>query len=203
MLDGVLPTDEHQLGTIKEESVLLTRLIADLRDLSLAEAGQLKLGKSTIHLGTLACRKLEQFRSLAEARGITLRCHDPGTLPAISGDWVRLEQVLSNLLSNALRHTPDSGTVEVHLGEGELNDQPAVSVSISDTGEGIAPEDLKHIFDRFYRVEDSRSRDDGGAGLGLAIVKQMVTAHDGRVSVQSTPGKGTTFTVTLPVGNNA
>lgn len=199
MLDGVLPTDEQQLGTIKEESVLLTRLIADLRDLSLAEAGQLKLGLSTIHLGSLSCRKLEQFRSLAETRSITLKCHDPGNLPPISGDWVRLEQVFSNLLSNALRHTPDGGSVEVSLSETSLEGSPAISVGVSDTGEGIAPEELEHIFDRFYRGEDARSRNDGGAGLGLAIVKQMVTAHHGWVSVQSVPGQGTTFTVTLPV----
>ncbi|ADJ25591.1 integral membrane sensor signal transduction histidine kinase [Dehalogenimonas lykanthroporepellens BL-DC-9] len=198
MMDGVLPTDEQQLGTIKEESLLLTRLIADLRDLSLAEAGQLKLDKSVIDLGDLVCRKLEQFRLLAETRNIRLECHNPGGLPSVNGDWVRLEQVLANLLSNALRHTPAGGEVSVRLTEASLDGSPAVAVAVSDTGEGMTPEDLKHIFDRFYRVEDSRSRDEGGAGLGLAIVKQMVTAHSGRVSVESAPGRGTTFTVTLP-----
>ena len=198
MIDGVLPTDERQLGTIKEESLLLTRLIADLRDLSLAEAGRLKLDKSVIDLGDLACRKLEQFRPLAETKGIGFRCQNPGNLPPVTGDWVRLEQVLANLLSNALRHTPEGGSVEISLNETSLNGSPAVAVAVSDTGEGMASEELAHIFDRFYRVEDSRSRDEGGAGLGLAIVKQMVDAHGGRVSVDSAPGRGTTFTVTLP-----
>ncbi|MGI2336551.1 MAG: ATP-binding protein [Dehalogenimonas sp.] len=198
MIDGVLPTDERQLGIIKEESVLLTRLIADLRDLSMAEAGQLKLDLSPIDLGDLACRKMDQFRPLAEAKEITLHCQNPGQLPPISGDWVRLEQVLANLLSNALRHTPDGGRISLELAPGQLGNHPAVTISLSDTGEGMNPEALNHIFDRFYRVEDSRSRLEGGAGLGLSIVKQMVLAHGGKVSVQSQPNKGTMFTIILP-----
>ncbi|AKG53215.1 hypothetical protein DGWBC_0535 [Dehalogenimonas sp. WBC-2] len=198
MKEGVLPADERQLSIIKEESVLLTRLISDLRDLSLAEAGKLKLDVSSIDLADLTRRKLDQFRPLADAKGVTLSLDAQVNLPPVSADWVRLEQILTNLLSNALRHTPEGGNIIVSLSTDELGGKLAVTAAVADTGEGIAADDLAHIFDRFYRVEDSRSRIEGGAGLGLAIVKQMVIAHGGQINVQSQPGQGTTFIITLP-----
>ncbi len=199
MIDGVLPTDERQLKIIKSETVVLTRLISDLRDLSLAEAGKLKLELSTIDWADLVRRKLDQFRPLAEAKNIVLAFDAPEGLPPVAADWVRLEQVFANLLSNALRHTPEGGTIAVSLRSTELDGRPAVTAAVADTGEGMAAETLEHIFDRFYRVESSRARTEGnGAGLGLAIVKQMVTAHGGQVRVESEPGKGSTFYVTLP-----
>jgi signal transduction histidine kinase len=202
MLDGVLPTEERQLNLIKEETVLLTRLISDLRDLSLAEAGKLHLDLSPIDWADLARRKLDQFRPLAEAKGVKLSVEVGDNLPHVPADWVRLEQILANLLSNALRHTPEGGRVAVSLSKSELDGKPAVTAAVSDTGEGIAADELDHIFDRFYRVEDSRARSEGnGAGLGLAIVKQMVTAHGGKVRVESEPGHGTTFYVILPAAD--
>ncbi len=199
MMDGVMPFDEHQLKVIKGETVVLTRLISDLRDLSLAEAGKLKLELSTIDWADLIQRKLDQFRPLAEAKNITLAFDSMENLPPVSADWVRLEQVLANLLSNALRHTPDGGRITVTLRSSELEGKPAVTAAVADTGEGMAATQLAHIFDRFYRIEDSRTRVEGnGAGLGLAIVKQMVTAHGGKVDVESEPGRGSTFYVTLP-----
>ncbi len=116
-------------------------------------------------------------------------------LPQIQADARRIDQVLTNLLSNALRHTPAGGRIVVAI----RSDTEELTFTVADNGEGIPAEHLPYIFDRFYRVADSRSRREGGAGLGLAIVKQMVEAHGGRVSVQSTPGQGTTFTVSLPV----
>lgn len=200
MIDGVLPTDERQLGIIKGESALLTRLIADLRDLSLAEAGRLKLDISSIDLGDMVHRKLEQFRPLADAKNIGLNFHNPGELPTVPGDWVRLEQVLANLISNALRHTPEGGSINITLGSSASDTGRMVDIKVADSGEGIAPDELPHIFDRFYRIEDSRAHAEGsGAGLGLAIVKQMVEAHHGQVEVTSAPGQGTTFTISLPV----
>ncbi len=199
MMDGVLPTDENQLKIIKGETVVLTRLISDLRDLSLAEAGKLKLELSVIDWADLIKRKLDQFRPLAEAKRIVLDFKGIDGLPPVSADWLRMEQVLANLLSNAIRHTAEGGRVTVYLSDTKLNGEPAVTAAIADTGEGIAPDKLEHIFDRFYRIEDSRARTEGnGAGLGLAIVKQMVAAHGGEVRVESKPGEGTTFFVTLP-----
>ena len=113
-----------------------------------------------------------------------------------------MEQVIANLLSNAIRHTPEGGLVTVSLKPDQTGlkiGQPALMVSVSDTGEGIPAEHIPHLFERFYRVENSRSRKDGGAGLGLAIVKQMVIAHGGQVWVESQPGTGSTFFIALPL----
>jgi two-component system sensor histidine kinase BaeS len=117
-----------------------------------------------------------------------------GDVPEVEGDAGRLAQVLRNLLSNALRHTPAGGRVAVLVDRQDA----WVRLQVADTGSGIAPEDLPHVFDRFYRGDRSRSRAGGGAGLGLAITRQIVTAHGGRIEVASPPGAGTTFTVTLP-----
>ena len=199
MIDGVLPIDERQLKTIKGETVVLTRLINDLRDLSLAEAGKLTLEKSNIDLVDLIQWKLEQFKPLADAKSVTLIFNGAKGLPPVSADWVRMEQVLANLLSNAIRHTSEGGRVTVSLSDATLNGKPAVTAAVTDTGEGIAADQLEHIFDRFYRIENSRARNEGnGAGLGLAIVKQMVTAHGGEVRVESKPDEGSTFFITLP-----
>ena len=199
MIDGVLPTDERQLQIIKGETVVLTRLINDLRDLSLAEAGRLKLEKSVIDWADLIQWKLEQFRPIADAKGVTLTFDGVAGLPPVSADWVRMEQVLANLLSNAIRHTPEGGKVTVYLSDSKLDGKPAITAAVADTGEGIPADKLEHIFDRFYRIEDSRARTEGnGAGLGLAIVKQMVAAHGGEVRVESKPGEGSSFFITLP-----
>jgi two-component system OmpR family sensor kinase/two-component system sensor histidine kinase BaeS len=195
ILDGVFPADKEHLDTIREQSRLLTHLAADLREISLAESGQLQLQKSEIDIKELAGKKIDQFESLAAQKNIRLTLTAADNLPQIQADARRIDQVLTNLLSNALRHTPAGGRIEVAI----RNDTEELTITVADNGEGIPAEHLPYIFDRFYRVADSRSRREGGAGLGLAIVKQMVEAHGGRVSVQSTPGQGTTFTVSLPV----
>ena len=118
-------------------------------------------------------------------------------LPSINVDADRIRQVIGNLLSNALRHTPSGGQVTVRVAQG-AKDHSSIKVDVIDTGSGIAPEDLPHVFDRFYRADKSRSRSSGGSGIGLAIVKQLVEAHSGQVGVESQPGKGTAFSFTLP-----
>jgi two-component system, OmpR family, sensor histidine kinase BaeS len=199
MIDGVLPTDESQLKIIRGESLVLARLISDLRDLSLAEAGKLKLELSVIDWADLINSKLNQLRPLAEAKGIGLEFKGADGSPRVFADWLRMEQVLANLLSNAIRHTPGGGKITVSLSGSNLDGKPAVTTAVSDTGEGIPADKLEHIFDRFYRIEDSRARSEGtGAGLGLAIVKQMMAAHGGEVRVESRPGEGSTFFITLP-----
>jgi len=200
--DGVFQADKPRLDSIKEQTDLLTHLVNDLRDLSLAESGQLKLERQPADLAALAQRKIDQFQLKAKEKNLRLALEAPSGLPEVKMDSKRIEQVLGNLLSNAIRHTPEGGqiSVKLKLEEGVLkNVQSRLVVSVTDTGEGIPPEHLPHVFERFYRVETSRSRSEGGAGLGLAIVKQMVQAHGGEVRVESQPGKGSTFYISLPV----
>jgi len=194
MLDGVFPADAQHLAPIKEQTAMLTRLIGDLRDVSLAESGQLKLEMAPENVADLARRTVEQTLPGATQRGLRLTFAAEDNVPPINLDRMRMEQVVGNLLTNALRHTPSGGAVSVSVkrsGQGVL-------IAVADTGEGIAPEHLPHIFERFYRASDARARSDGGTGLGLAIVKHLVQAHGGRVWAESTPGQGSTFFVQLP-----
>jgi signal transduction histidine kinase len=139
---------------------------------------------------------IELFTPMAEDDAITLQAQLATTLPAVPVDAVRLRQVLHNLLANALRHTPAGGTVTV----ASAATAAALTITIRDSGEGIAPEHLPHLFDRFYRADRARARDTGGAGLGLAIVRAIVQAHGGTVTAHSAGmGQGSTFVVTLPL----
>jgi two-component system, OmpR family, sensor histidine kinase BaeS len=145
-------------------------------------------------LGALVRSAVATFGPTAEDVGVGLSDAIPSDPVEVLGDADRMAQVLRNLLSNALRHTPSSGQVTVAV----KADDAQVTLEVADTGSGIAPEDLPHVFDRFYRGEKSRSRRGGGAGLGLAITRQLVLAHNGDIQVESELDKGTTFTVTLP-----
>jgi len=198
--DGVFPADAERLGTIKEQTALLTMLIKDLRDLSLAEAGQLKLEKAPTDLARLLERKVEQARLNTGGKNIRFIPQIAEGLPPAHVDAARIEQVVNNLLSNAVRHTPEGGAITVSLQRAGGAASPSLQITVADTGEGIPPEHLPHIFDRFYRVAASRSRAEGGTGLGLTIVKQMVAAHGGQVRAESTVGKGSTFYATVPLG---
>jgi signal transduction histidine kinase len=194
ILDGVYPLEMAQVASLYDETRLLTRLVDDLHDLALADAGQLRLEWLLVNVYELARTAAGQFGPVAEAAGVTLALAADEDVPTVLGDADRLAQALRNLLSNAIRHTPAGGQVAVRVARsGEQ-----VEIRIADTGSGIAPEDLPHVFDRFYRGEKSHSRRGGGAGLGLAITRQIVMAHGGQIAVASAPGQGTTFTITLP-----
>lgn len=203
MLDGVLPTTPQEIASLHDEAVLLARLVADLRLLSLAEAGQLKLEQAEVDLGALVQRSIEPMRLLAENSHITLMTGIRPKLPPVWGDADRISQVISNLVGNALHYTPAGGSIALRVFEAGAGDHRAITITVTDTGGGIAPADLPHVFDRFYRVDKSRSRSSGGSGIGLAIVKQLVEAHGGQVTVESDLGQGTTFKVTLPVAVSA
>jgi signal transduction histidine kinase len=147
----------------------------------------------------LVYRVIERMGTQAEAQAITLLEEVAPALPMVRADADRLGQVLVNLVGNALRYTPAKGQVIVRAyQETGRSIEPEVIISVSDTGSGIAPEDLPHVFDRFYRADKSRTRTSGGSGIGLAIVKQLVEVHGGRVWVESQLGQGTTFFLTLP-----
>jgi signal transduction histidine kinase len=195
ILDGVYePTAENITGTL-DETRLLARLVDDLQTLSLAEAGQLPLHPTRFLLADLLADVAAGFESRATAQKVDLRVIVSEPSPGINADYDRLNQVLSNLLANALRHTPENG--QVTLRAEDIPD--GVRITVSDTGAGIPLEDLPFIFDRFWRGDKSRARTEGSSGLGLAITKQLVLAHGGTISAASELGNGTTFTIELPL----
>jgi two-component system sensor histidine kinase BaeS len=212
VLDGVYPSTPEHLAPILEEIKLLTQLVEDLRLLSLAEAGQLPLEKRAMDVGALLRDAQVNFSPQAADQGVTLALDLPSELPEVMADRRRIAQVLGNLLTNALRHTPSGGRVTLSAAvappiAGEAGGG-MVEVTVADTGPGIPPEDLPYIFERFWRGEKSRSRAGGGAGLGLAIAKHLVEAHGGEIGVKSSlteglkigeVGEGTTFYFTLPL----
>lgn len=192
--DGLASPTPETIDSMHEEAMLLVRLADDLRDLSLAEAGRLSLRLEPVQLAAEVLRAARAFQAPAREKGIDLRVA-AAEVPELALDRERIAQVLNNLLGNAVRFTPADGKVSLTLAAaGEW-----AEVAVEDSGPGIDAEHLPHIFDRFYRVEGSRSRESGGAGLGLAIVKQLVEAHGGTVSVESTPGRGSRFAFRLPV----
>ncbi len=224
--DGVYEASPEQVVGLLNETALLERLVEDLRLLALAEAGQLPLYREPTDPRELIEGVVAAFADQATRQGIGLQINATGDLPEIDVDPQRIAQVLTNLVSNALRHTPDGGMVVLSVAPiKELPPSPAskakasnlasknststrsvladtpsgVLFTVADTGPGIAAEDLPKVFDRFWRSDRSRTRGSGGAGLGLAIARQIVEAHDGSISVVSEPGQGAQFRIMLPV----
>ena len=201
MMDGVFPLNQEQVSSLHEETLLLSRLVGDVRELALADAGQLTLQRAPTDLRALIDRTMTAFVLQANEQHITLNTALEEHLPTLPLDAQRIEQVLRNLLSNALRHTSPNGTIHVRL----TREKNFARVEVRDTGTGISPDALPHVFERFWRGDKSRARDHasyrsgGGAGLGLAIAKQLVEAHGGAIGVESEVGKGTLFWFTLPL----
>lgn len=195
-LDEVYALDEEKLANLYGQTQHLIHLVEDLRLLAQAEAHQLPLAIDSVNLADLWRELVANFSPIAQDKGIRFRVDTMDRFPTLSADPGRLRQVFSNLLANAIRHTPPGGEIVVSSAiEGEQ-----IALTIRDTGEGIAPEQLPHLFDRFYRADTSRTRDTGGSGLGLAIVKALVEIHQGKVSAESAGhNKGSTITVKLPM----
>jgi len=207
MLDGVLPLDVEQVAALHDETLLLNRLVGDLRLLSLAEAGELKLERKDTDLGGLIRQVVERSKVQAQQKGINLESEIPDDLPKIWIDSDRITQVLNNLVSNALRYSTQGGKITIRAARYPSLGN-AIEVSVTDTGPGIDPTALPYVFDRFYRADPSRSRNSGGSGLGLAIVKQLVEAHGGKVAAISPvfsdadhQGYGARITFILPGGD--
>lgn len=197
---GVYKPTEEQFNAMLEEINLLSRLVEDLQTLSLAEEGRLPIHWETVDLAVLMEDVHTSFSGQAAAAGVELRIEVQGQPLTIQGDTDRLNQVLSNLVANALRHTPVGGKIALAAREVEKD----IELTVADSGEGIAAEDLPYIFDRFWRGDRTRSHTDGsGAGLGLAIARQLVQAHGGEINVESTLGKGARFMILLPKTHEA
>ena len=192
--DDVVPLTPESVATLHAEVVHLQRLVEDLGELARAEARQLSLSPERLAVGPAVDHLCRQASPRAEALGVSVEAQPIPDGLAVWVDPARWRQIVGNLLDNALVHTPAGGRVRIAaVAEGD-----AVAVSVSDTGPGIAADHVPHVFDRFYRVDPSRTRSTGGVGLGLAIARQLTEASGGRITVASTPGQGTTFTVTLP-----
>ena len=193
--DGVVKPDAATICSLEEEAILLSRLVDDLQDLSLAEAGKLELICQAEDIAELINQTVAAMQAQAITKGVSLSIDLPQGLPPVNIDSQRISQVLRNLLENAVAHTDKGGSITVTAAQQD----DWVEVSIVDTGEGIPPDDLPNIFERFYRVDKSRARATGGSGLGLTIAKRLVKTHGGRIEVQSELGKGSRFSFTVPV----
>jgi signal transduction histidine kinase len=190
LVDGVYPADKGHLAPILDETRVLARLIDDLRTLALAESGALKLHREPTDVGVLVNEAAAAFRAQAAGAGVQLNTEIDEAVPIAEMDPLRMREVLSNLLANALRYTPSGGaiTVSASAEAGQLR------LTVQDSGAGIAPEQLPHIFDRFYKSDESR-----GMGLGLAIARNLVVAHGGEITAESAPGRGTAMRLRLPL----
>ena len=199
MLDGVYPLTTKNLGPVLEQNQLLTRLVADLRTIALVDAGELNLNILHADLNRIVSSVVERFRPQADRQQISLGIELDATCPVIEADRDRIEQILINLLNNALHYTPEGGEIRIST---SCNTQTAgqfALVEIRDSGAGIPPDALPHIFERFYRVDRSRSREEGGTGLGLAIARKLAEAHGGTLIAANNPECGALFRLSLPI----
>ena len=198
--DGVIPATKDNLAVLYDEAVHINRLVEDLRTLSLAEAGELSLHRQAVAPEVLLQRAAASHGARAIYQNITLQTTLAPDLPLVDADPDRIVQALSNLLDNSLRHTPAGGrvTLTAHSEPDTATGTARVRLQVRDTGPGIAPDDLSRVFERFYRADKSRQRDQSGSGLGLAIAKSIVEAHAGRIWAESKLGEGTEVTVELP-----
>ena len=195
--DGVIKPDADTIRSLDEEAALLSRLVDDLQELSLAEAGELKLVCQAENIGELIKQTVGGLQAQATTKGLSVSVDLPDRLPAVNIDSPRISQVLRNLLENAIAHTAEGDAITVTAAQ----QGNWVEVSVVDTGEGIPAEGLPNIFERFYRVDKSRARTTGGSGLGLTIAKRLVEAHGGTIQAHSEGGKGSRFSFTVPVAD--
>jgi signal transduction histidine kinase len=193
--DGVRALDPATAAMLRDQTRRLVRFSADLAALARAEDSSYSMEATFVNLQSVVTRVVNASTDPYAAKGVRLQMHSSGGAPVVMGDSQRLEQVLANLLDNALRHTPPGGSVDVTIAV----DSEDVEVFVVDTGEGITAEHVSHVFERFYRVDTARDRDHGGAGIGLAIAKALVEAHGGSISAHSDGrDRGCAFSVRLP-----
>ncbi|MFC2046257.1 sensor histidine kinase [Chloroflexota bacterium] len=207
ILNDAYPLEKAEISHLYDETRLLSRLVEDLRELALADAGELYLELQLIDLAQVIRHTVDNLALAAEVQEVSLSTQIPEDLAPVQADADRVAQVLRNLLVNALRHTPSGGLVTVSASQ----KTGAMEVALVDTGEGIAPDDLPHVFERFWRADPARGRSEagaderwaGGTGLGLSVAQSLVKAQGGRIWVESTVGEGTIFRFTLPLAEDS
>jgi signal transduction histidine kinase len=196
MLDDVYPLNKREIARLVDQTHHLTALVDDLHELAQAEAHQLPLYMEATDIAALLKETTAIFEPMARAKGVSVRVELLGTMPVLAVDPDRMQQVLSNLLANALRFTPKGGAITVTAEQ----QAGAFCICVRDTGVGIAVEDLPRVFDRFYQADPARNRETASSGLGLAIAKAIVVEHGGRIAAESAgPGQGSRFTIELPL----
>ena len=198
MQDGLLEADTAALDTVHRQALYLNRLVDDLRLLAAAEARELPLQQEPTALKEIVDGVVTSFKPRAEAESVRLQAEMDEALPILYLDRVRIEQVVANLVDNAIRHSPPSSTVVVAA----KTEGDTVRVEVTDTGPGIPANALPHVFDRLYRADPSREKGTGGSGLGLTIARQLVEAHGGTIWAQSEEGSGSRFGFDLPVAEH-
>ncbi len=199
LIDGVYPLTKEEIAQVYDETLTLARLVNDLRALTQAEAGQLSLHPNEVDVAALVTQAQAVFQDAAREKEIRLETEIAPDLPLMRADIDRVRQTLYNLLSNALRHTPAGGMVRITARPASLPDgRGGVEIAVEDTGPGLSPEEQAHVFDRFWRADASRSRDQGGSGLGLTIARRLIEAQGGVMGVDSEPGQGARFWFILP-----
>jgi signal transduction histidine kinase len=196
--EGVLPATPETLDIIYDEARHLSRLVDDLRTLSLSESGELFLQRTMAAPAEILERSASAYAVRAADRGVTIQVGSAPDLPLVNVDVERIGQVLANLLDNSLKHTPSGGSIKLSAAAS----QGAVEISVQDSGSGISPDDLPYVFDRFYRGKQTSNRVKDGSGLGLAISRALVELHGGQISVESGVGQGTTISMRLPVAGS-
>jgi len=202
--DGIYPLTSENLNSVLEQNYLLNRLVEDLRTLALVDSGQLALERTSTDLTALVTRIVDRHRPQADARSVSLNVSASEHVPQIFLDPGRVEQILGNVLSNALRYTPEGGQIDIEItsppkGITKSNNIEIVRLTVHDNGPGIPPEALPYLFDRFFRGDRARCRNEGGTGLGLAIARQLSQAHGGDLTARNHPRGGAVFTLTLPI----
>ncbi len=196
LIDGVIPADAATFAKIHREADRLQRLVTDLQELSRIEAGAVPLNIRPLSVSVLIASTVDRLAPQFQDKGVTISTEVPGGLPDVTGDEDRLGQVLVNIVGNALQFTPAGGQVTLSA----WRERERVAIAVRDTGVGISAEHLPHLFDRFYRADEARSRVGGGSGIGLTIAKRLIESHGGTIVAYSDgPGRGSTFTVWLPV----
>jgi two-component system, OmpR family, sensor histidine kinase BaeS len=192
LIDGVYPRDDARLTEVLNDTRMLARLVEDLRTLAHTESGTLALHKEPTDVGVLVQEVVKTFEAESAARHVTVESQTAKDPPLVDVDPLRVREVLTNLVSNALHHTPTGGAISIAI----ITTAKTLAVTVSDSGSGIAADDLPKIFDRFYK-----GRGSSGSGLGLTISKNLVEAHGGEIRAESTPGRGTSITFTVPLGS--